>query len=336
MLAMILDKHLISGITIQNTTNAFPKHDNCLPLLVWLFLEKSWLTVLQTVPFHHCWCGHKVCVDTRCLICSIYMSVRGKWSYVLPPGAGVEPRGWRSSWSGPSLMCIHGYDRSLAVASVRDRGTSGRLSGWNHCHTGSGSNGRATVFFFLNPATLEATSRSESCSSSYDFQKEQLHRLCRSLHFKQWQMLIELCHFQLWVLFSALLFYLKINASRRPDATYIVSVTITLLLFISNVQWVFTVSDSVFIRNLVLGIMVNTDMFQAIFKWQVMRSQKVYKDILPSLDDPDKSIMTKTFPSGSKSICKDHPKKKIMFQQQSKGTSSIIFTGLFLRVKYMF
>lgn len=59
-------------------------------------------------------------------------------------------------------------------------------------------------------------------------------------------------------------------------------------------------------------------MIQAVFKWQIMRSQKVYKDVLPSLDDPDKSIMTKTFPSGSKSICKDHTKKKIMFSSKAK------------------
>lgn len=58
-----------------------------------------------------------------------------------------------------ALMCIQGYDRSLAVASVRDRGTSGHIT--------------ATLDLGLMiQATLEATSRSESCSSSYDFQKE--------------------------------------------------------------------------------------------------------------------------------------------------------------------
>ncbi len=61
--------------------------------------------------------------------------MRDNWSYVLPPGVGRETRGWRSSWTGPSLMCIQerqGSDGSWAVGSVNERGTSGRLSGWNY------------------------------------------------------------------------------------------------------------------------------------------------------------------------------------------------------------
>ncbi len=57
-------------------------------------------------------------------------------------------------------------------------------------------------------------------------------------------------------------------------------------------------------------------MIHAVLKWHVIQSQDFYKNFLPSLDDPDKSIMTQTFPSGSKSICKDHQTKVLATEQR--------------------
>lgn len=147
-------------------------------------------------------------------------------------------------------MCIQerqGSDRSWAVGSVHDRGTSGRLSGLNQATLDLGPmitrhSVVSFLFFFFSIYSYTGGNIKIRKLQLFIWLLEKASKaLSAPLHLKQWHMLIELNHFQLRVFIVFILF--KINASQRPDATISTSV-ITLLLFISNIQWAFPVSDS--------------------------------------------------------------------------------------------
>lgn len=118
---------------------------------------------------------------------------------------------------------------------MREAHLGGYLGGIRHA--GSGSNDHAPQWHFnIYTATLEATSRSESCSSSYDFQKEQLHRLCISSN-AVWK--------QNYSIFS---FECSLSLCLSPMKTFYIKHQLSI-----DVRQHKT---SVFLRNLILSIMV--------------------------------------------------------------------------------